>query len=149
MHDEDEEWIYIGTRADHKGKQYYAWLDKDGEEHLFSKLRGSFIGGIYTVCVWRREGGLSVSPNPTFVRTSDDKRIPEWESQHVTAQTMLGAVARERRAKREDAGIGDLTLKELAFEMKKMHTMPRRNALLASIIGYLTSTRVSDFEQRD
>ncbi len=170
-HDTEElirhEWIYAGQRTDHKGKLYYEWrdtaepLDKEGSAMWYGKSFSTPtppIGAVFAVHTVRapvvgdgdgndsgrvRTGGEGA---PTYLRMERDVDLQPWIVEDRIARTMKEAKARVRKAKKEEADLGTMTLAEVRKEWQHQRSRIRGNGLLAAVIGYITSTRVSDAE---
>lgn len=102
-----ETWYYAGRRIAAGGKAFvYAWVDAEGEERYYGKLKTAFgqIGAAYTVAVTRDDDRVRVDPES--LRFIDDKAshvaIEAWRVEDTAAYHQLESRKAEKRAAEND-----------------------------------------------
>lgn len=137
----EREWIYIGMRLSHDGKERHAWLDHNDEERIYDGIKGHFVGGVHKVVT--TPDGDSVyyakRKKQEYLRPSDateEKRI-EWRALHNAAE---GA----KRLMKEAEKIDELfdALEPLQSAYMKCRTKHERAALIGHVIQRVTMGRV-------
>lgn len=147
-------YVYVGQRTDRDGKRAYEWHDttKLNDPHackLYKKqiTASPFVGAVYRL-TFGTDGRVFVNGDrgAQYVSALEghDEFIAEAKAQDSMVRTMFDAEAAKNKAKREHDGLGSLTLDDIARQYRKQMSRPRGNALIAAVIGHITSTRVID-----
>jgi len=126
-----QRWVYAGKALSGIGI-CHAWLGPDGERSLFTKVKGSVIGGIYEV----QANDKFALPNPSW---TGDKVDPE-RCLELVAESRAVEVDHARRQREKKEANRD-ELRELCAPLKVLMGKQigrRRAALLAAIIDEIT-----------
>lgn len=132
-----EEWVYGGTRLDHKNVKASLWVDGTGQEHLFKHRTGRVVGCVYVVRVTRVDDEpRSMHGTPKFVRRCEDEALAEkLAAQHRAAEIEADRLARVRKAKADDPL--ELLIERLALQVKAAPA-PQRAGLISYIVHKLS-----------
>lgn len=136
--------VYTGVRVGDGQKPLHTWARPDDLEDVvtFSRsvARGAVVGGVYEFTTPGEgqyyTGGAKA---PRWVRQFDQlELVSVWEAEHRLAQAITGSpAAAKAAAAASGAGVGDLTLDQLA-KMMTRRTGNSRRALLAVVLDYIT-----------
>lgn len=148
--DETVRWIYGGRRVSAKGKVFHAWYDADSPPrldltdtpHAFVKVKGSIVGGIYTVAVAGRDDDgdvVSVRPDPTY--TGD--RVDDLEFRAALEAAQFAADMEVAQGRMERRHAADSALEEalgpLVVISGQMRTRAERAAFTQYVVRRLGS----------
>lgn len=129
----EETWTALGVRRLQSGKLGHCWLDEDGREVIYTKLRGS-AGNTYTVSVRDGDDGRGVVGRPQYVGQHPDRdERRRWAAEDRAAQVSYDA---ERQAAKRGDEL-HVACEPLRRLMIAQRTAPARRALLASILEEL------------
>lgn len=132
-----ETWTYAGVR-ERNGKRWYAWVDADGEEMLWGKLKAGVIGGRYEVPVTRDGEHVSALLSISYVdMTADSVTVAGYTARAVAASTRLSQLARERSDAKRNAL--DEAMAPLIAVARTLRTGPEREALIAHVIRKISA----------
>lgn len=127
----------MGRRLVAGGKIAHCWLDPNGEELLYDKVKAAVVGGRYEIDVIRKpDNGISVYKNtvkfveqPTVGKTT----LNQWQLEDKAAYTEQQRRAVERRVTKEEKPLANMTLAEVATMIRRAPS--QRSAIIATVIN--------------
>lgn len=138
MADEEElverEWIYAGPCRSGSGSVVHCWIDHNGVERLFDKMKANVVAGRFMVeCT--EEGGRA-RPSVRYLGSSTDE---EQRAELQARARAEGALIERDRLEKSDRRHTEFLeamapLKEL---MKKQRAWDRRSGFIAAVIEEL------------
>ncbi len=129
-----ERWWYQGRRLLSRGDLGYAWLDAEGEQRAFKRLKAGAVGCAYEVRVSHEGDVISLHGSPVFTDAPKHPHTAEWEAEDRLSYTAEQVRKAEVRAAR-DGKFGELTLNEVRTMMNKRPMYAA--VLLAQFIHYV------------
>ena len=118
-------WAYAGRRLAKGGKSYiHAWVDHAGKERYFKGLRGSVIGGVYTIEAELRDGD-TVARQGTLAYTGETHPGADDVSAWRTADAAASYELEQAKAERRAAAAGDEL--ERALDVLRRHYQAGRS----------------------
>lgn len=127
----EEAWTFCGRRTGSGNAIRYVWLDAQGDELWYQKLKGTVIGGTYLVEVDRSNEKITVlgGTPPYDSETPLHERRDEWKLLERTDLALRERKSLEKKQADADTAFEDACamLKEL---YRKMPSHVRRSAFL-------------------
>jgi hypothetical protein len=96
-----ETWLYAGQRLYKTSRIVHAWVDGEGVERYYTKLKALNVGGAYEIDVTRQEdGAVSVVPDVRFVdaQTATDEQLVKRRAEDAATRGVLDSKRAEKRA---------------------------------------------------
>lgn len=129
---------YAGRRVQAgTGVLRHLWLEDNGTEHYYGKLRGQVVGGIYTV---EADEKFAVYPD-TLKFTGASLDNDEWRAADKVAQTQTEMQRLERKYAKDDSF--DKAMEPLRELYRAQRTYAQRSAFTAMVLASMAEARRS------
>jgi hypothetical protein len=95
---QEEVWIYAGRRWGRDKKIAFCWIDGDGNEYLYGKVKGAVLGGFHNITVERDGESVRLYHGVKFTGDrADDERVAVLQAQDRDAYNQQQQAATIRR----------------------------------------------------